>query len=56
MEFYIKIMFESDGFIAYSTNEIEEKKTLLIHTNQPLITSFYKKMYLFFAEIAMSQR
>ena len=25
------------------TNEIEEKKTMLIHTNQPLMTSFYIK-------------
>ena len=24
--FYTKICFESDGFIAYRTNEIEEKK------------------------------
>ena len=29
---------------------------MFIHTNQPLITSFYIKKYLFFAELAMSQR
>ena len=28
---------------------------MFIHTNKPLITSFYKKKYLFFAELAMSQ-
>ena len=31
-------------------NEIDKKKTKFIHTNQPLITSFYTKRYLFFAE------
>ena len=29
---------------------------MFIHTNQLLITSFYIKKYLFFAELAMSQR
>ena len=38
------------------TSEIEEKKKMFIYTNQPLITSFYIKKYLFFAESAMSQR
>ena len=28
----------------YRTNEIEEKKTIFIHTNQPSITLFYKKI------------
>ena len=41
--FYIKIISDSDGFIASRTNEIEEKKTMFIQTNQPLITSFYIK-------------
>ena len=30
------------------TNEIEEKKTMFIHTNQPLITSFDVKKLLIF--------
>ena len=38
------------------TNEIEEKKKMFIHTNQPLFTSFYLKRNLFFVELAMSQR
>ena len=38
------------------TNGIEEEKTMFIHINQPLITSFYIKKNLFFAELAMSQR
>ena len=29
---------------------------MFIHTNKPLMTSFYIKRYLFFAELAMSQR
>ena len=31
-------------------------KTIIINSNQPLITSFHIKKYLFFAELAMSQR
>ena len=39
------------------TKRLERKITMLIHTAQPLITSFYlEKKYLFFAELAMSQR
>ena len=54
---YFKICFESDGFIAYSNkSDKREKKTMFIHTNQPLIPSFYIKKYLFIAELAMSQR
>ena len=34
----------------------QEKKTMFIHTDQPLTTSFYIKKYLFFAELAISQR
>ena len=34
----------------------DQKKPMFINTNQPLITSFYIKRYLFFAELAMSQR
>ena len=34
---------------------LERKRTMFIHTNQPLITSFYIKKD-FFAELAMSQR
>ena len=34
-------------------NEIEEKKTMFIHTNQPLFTPFYLKKITFFAEFAM---
>ena len=36
--------FESDGFIAYSNEWDWREKTMLIHINQPLITSFYIKM------------
>ena len=44
-------------FKLIRTNEIEEKKTTFIHTNQPLMTSFYiKEVPIFFAELAMSQR
>ena len=36
---------------------LKRKKPMFIHTNQLLIASFlYKKRYLFFAELAMSQR
>ena len=35
---------------------LKRKKTMFIHANQPLFTSFYIKEYLFFAEVAMSQR
>ena len=38
------------------TNEIVEKKTIFIQTNQPFTTSFYIKRYLFFAKLAMSQQ
>ena len=48
--------FESDFFKPYSNEWDRREKTMFIHTNQPLITSFYIKTYLFFAELAMSQR
>ena len=33
---------------------LKRKRTMFIHTNQPLFTSFNLKKYLFFAELAMS--
>ena len=47
------ICFESDGFIAYS-NEWDwiENKTMLIHTNQPLLTSFYTVKGSYFCRIS----
>ena len=54
--FISRSCFESDGFIAYSNEWDWREKTMFIHTNQPLITSFYIKRCLFFAELAMSQR
>ena len=53
---YIKICFESGGFKAYLNEWDEREKTMFIHTNQPLITSFYTKKVSIFAELAMSQR
>ena len=51
--FYIKICFESDGFIAYANEwDWREKKTIFIHTNQPLITSFYIKKIPIFCRIS----
>ena len=35
---------------------LERKRKMFIHTNQSLITSFYIKKLLIFAELAMSQR
>ena len=35
---------------------LKRKRTIFIHTNQPLFTSFYIKRYLFFAVLVMSQR
>ena len=54
--FISRSCFESDGLIAYSNEWDWKEKTMFIHTNQPLITSFYIKRYLFFAELAMSKR
>ena len=54
--FITRSCFESDGLIAYSNVwDWREKRTIFIHINQRLITSFYIKRY-FFAELAMSQR
>ena len=36
--------------------KLERKKTMFIHTNQPLITSFYIEKVPIFAELVMSQR
>ena len=52
--FYIKICFESDGFIAYPNEWDWREKTMFIHTNQPLITSFYIKKVPIYAELAIS--
>ena len=41
--FYIKIYFESDGFLAYPNEWEWREKTMFIHINQPLMTSFYIK-------------
>ena len=54
--FILRSCFESDGFIAYSNEWDWREKTMFIHTNQHLFTSFYIKKYLFFPELAMSQR
>ena len=43
MDFYIKIIFEFGRVKLIRPIEIEEKKTMFNHTNQPLITSFYIK-------------
>ena len=55
--FYIKIMFWVRWFYSlFERMRSERKRTMLIHTNQPLITSIYIGRYLFFAELLMSQR
>ena len=55
--FYIKIMFWVRWFYSlFERMRLERKRTMFIHTNQPLITSFYIKRCLFFAELAISQR
>ena len=43
VSFILRSCFESDGFIAYSNEWDWREKTMFIHTNQPLITSFYIK-------------
>ena len=55
MGFISRSCFESDGFIAY-LNEWDCEEEMFIHTNQPLITSFYIKEVPIFAELAMGQR
>ena len=44
--------FESDDFIAYSNEWDWREKTMFIHTNQPLITSFYIKKVPIFRRIS----
>ena len=54
--FYIKIIFWVRWFYSlFERMRLKRKRTMFIHTNQPLITSFYIKRYLFFAELGMSQ-
>ena len=43
VSFISRSSFESDGFIAYSNERDWREKTMFIHINQPLITSFYMK-------------
>ena len=55
--FCIKIMFWVRWFYnLFKRMRLKRKRTMFIHTNKLLITSFYIKMYLFFAELAMSHR
>ena len=55
--FYIKVMFWVRWFYSlFERMRSERKRTMLIHTNQPSITSIYIGKYLFFAELLMSQR
>ena len=54
--FYIKIVFWVRWFKVYSHEWDWREKTVLSHTNQPLITSFYIQKLPIFAELAMSQR
>ena len=55
--FYIKFMFWVRWFYnLFERMRLERKRTMFIHTNQPLIASFYKKRYLFFDELTISQR
>ena len=54
--FISRSCFESDAFIAYTNEWDLREKTMFIHTYLPLITSFYIKNYLFFADLAISQR
>ena len=55
--FYIKIMFWVRWFYSlFERMRLKRKRTMFIHTNLPLISWFYIKRYLFFAELAMSQR
>ena len=49
--------FKEVGYIAYSNEwDWREKKTMFIHTNQPLINLFYTKKVPIFPELAMSQQ
>ena len=50
--FISRSCFESDGFIAYSNEWDWREKTMFIHTNQPLITSFYIKKVPIFCRIS----
>ena len=54
--FYIKIMFWVRWFYSLFERMRLKRKKMFIQTNQPLFTSFYIKKYLFFAELAVSQR
>ena len=50
--FISRSCFASDGFIAYSNEWDWREKTMSIHTNQPLITSFYIKKVPIFCRIS----
>ena len=43
-------------YSLFERMRLKRKRTMFIHTNQPLITSFYIKKVPIFAELAMSQR
>ena len=43
-------------FVSYSNEWDWREKTMFIHTNQPLVTSFYIKKSNFFVELAIIQR
>ena len=45
VSFISRSSFESDGFIAYSNERDCREKTMFIHINQHLITSFHIKTY-----------
>ena len=54
---YIEIMFWVRWFYTlFERMRFKKKRTMFIHTNQPIITSFYVKNVPIFAELAMSQR
>ena len=56
-DFHMKIMFWVRWFYSlFERMKLKRKKSMFMHTNWPLITSFYIKMYLFFDELAISQR
>ena len=55
-DFYIKIMFWVRWFYSLFERMRLKRKKLFIHTNQPLITSFYIKKIPIFSDLAMSQR
>ena len=46
--FISRSFFESNGFIAYSKEWDLGEKSMFIHNNQPLITSFYIKKSTYF--------